>query len=390
MLRSFSYANKPHKWALYSAPFVLLVLSLVSACVTAPPPKPDRLVLVQSNFAALTGWENDHLNDALTSFVRSCQKLVTLPVDDTSPVKKLGGSGKDWRAVCAKASALQGKGDYAIKTFFEQNFVPFHVHNNEMEEGLFTGYHEIDLEGSVTKTSHYTEPLYRLPRVPYTKPFYSRKEINEGALAGKNLEMLYINDPVKVFFLHIQGSGRVRLEDGRIIRVGYAEQNGHPYVAIGRCLIERGVLDKKNVSARAIKAWLYSHPSQAKALMELNPSYVFFREIIGEGPIGAEGVPLTPERSLAVDKRFIPYGLPVWLETSYPETPTAKTAPLQKLFITQDTGGAIRGPVRGDVFFGNGDRAEMLAEYMKNKGRYTILLPLSLAARVASETLDYR
>ena len=196
--------------------------------------------------------------------------------------------------------------------------------------------------------------------------------------------MLYVNDPVKAFFLHIQGSGRVQLEDGRVIRVGYAAQNGQPYFAIGRHLIEQGEISKENMSAQAIKDWLYSHPTQAKTLMEKNPSYIFFRQIDGEGPIGGQGVALTPERSLAVDKRFIPYGLPIWLETTYPQTPISSPAPFRKLLIAQDTGGAIRGPVRGDVFFGYGNKAEKLAEYMKNTGHYTLLLPRTLAENITN------
>lgn len=358
----------------------MLLCCLLTACFGPAKPVPDKLVLKPTSFGALAGWEDDRFSEALPVFLRSCAKLPEGSSASGSLIEKITINASDWQESCDAALAMEGKPDSEIRQFFESQFMPFEVWNNDTREGLFTGYHEIDLTGNWQPSERYKVPLYKNVK---DTPSYDRKAIDAGALTGRGQELLYVDDPVKAFFLHIQGSGRVLLEDGQVVRVGYAGQNGYPYVAIGRTLIEQGEIEKKDMSARAIKSWLYAHPDQAQAMMENNPSYVFFRQIEGEGPIGAEGVPLTSERSLAVDKRFMAYGLPIWLETDYPETPAYSPVPFRKLLITQDTGGAIRGPVRGDVFFGNGDKAEMLAEYMKNTGRYSVLLPVPLARRIA-------
>jgi membrane-bound lytic murein transglycosylase A len=211
-------------------------------------------------------------------------------------------------------------------------------------------------------------------------PYHSRAEIEGGALAGRELELLWVDDAIAKFFLQIQGSGQVRLDDGRVVRVGYATQNGHPYRAIGRDLIEIGALTRDEVSLQTIRAWLQAHPRDAAAIMARNRSYIFFQEhpelAAADGPLGAQGVPLTAGRSLAVDRRYVPLGVPLWLETSVPapEGP----APLRRLMVAQDTGGAIKGVVRGDVFWGGGERAEAVAGRMKSTGRYAVLLPRAL------------
>jgi membrane-bound lytic murein transglycosylase A len=204
------------------------------------------------------------------------------------------------------------------------------------------------------------------------RPYEDRARIEGGALKGRDLEMVWVDDAVDAFFLHIQGSGRVVMEDGSVMRVGYAGQNGHPYVAVGRELIARGVLTKENVSMQSIREWLRANPGEAAGLMNKNPSFVFFRPLDGEGPQGAQGVALTPGRSLAVDRSFVPYGLPVWLDA---QDPLDGAARLRRLMVAQDTGGAIRGPVRGDVFWGHGDDAELRAGKMKSPGRYHLLIP---------------
>jgi membrane-bound lytic murein transglycosylase A len=204
------------------------------------------------------------------------------------------------------------------------------------------------------------------------RPYENRAAIESGALRGRGLEMLWVDDPVDAFFLQIQGSGRVMLEDGTSLRIGYAGQNGHPYVAIGRELIARGALTREAVSMPAIRDWLRANPQEADAVMNRNPSFVFFRELDGDGPVGAQGVALTPGRSLAVDRSFVPYGVPVWLDA---EDPVDGEVRVQRLLVAQDTGGAIRGPVRGDVFWGHGPEAEHRAGLMKSRGRYFLLLP---------------
>ena len=214
------------------------------------------------------------------------------------------------------------------------------------------------------------------------RPYPSRGDIVAGTLAGRGLEIAWVADPVDAFFLQIQGSGRLALPDGRIVRVGYDGQNGRPYTAIGRVLVEEGALAREAVSMQSIRAWLAAHPDRAEGVMNANSSYVFFRRLAGDGPIGAQGVALTPQRSIAVDPRFVPYSVPVWLDATAP-TPDGGAAALRRLMIAQDTGGAIRGPVRGDVFWGAGEDAAAIAGRMNDRGRWWILLPRTLARQGA-------
>ena len=354
---------------------LLLSLLLLTNCV-APRPT-DTLHLESMNFSSLPGWQSDHQNEVLPALLKSCEKLLKKPAEKSIGKLALAGTERDWQPICIDARKLPLSNEDAVRHFFENAFIPYKVSGNKGEKGLFTGYYEVDLHGSLTKRDRYTQPLYRYQE-GHTS--YSRTQIDRGILAGKGLELVYVDDPVKAFFLHIQGSGRVMLEDGRIIRVGYAGQNGFPYVAIGRYLEDIHAIEKGKVSAITIKDWLYKHPQQALQAMEQNPSYVFFKDNsnLTEGPIGAQGVPLTKGRSLAVDKRYIPLGMPLWLDTTSPATGTNPATPLQRLMIAQDTGGAIKGVVRGDIFFGNGDDAEELAGSMKNKGSYYLLLPKKL------------
>ena len=205
-------------------------------------------------------------------------------------------------------------------------------------------------------------------------PYDSRAAIDDGSLSGRGWELVYVDDPVDAFFLHIQGSGRVVLDDGSVMQVGYAGTNGRRYVAIGGELAARGAIPKDEVSMQSIRAWLAPHPDQAERIMETNPSYVFFRDLQGDGPIGSEGTVLTAGRSLAIDPRFVAFGIPIWLETRDPLDPSR---PLDRLLVAQDTGGAIKGPVRGDVFWGPGHEAAERAGHMKSQGRYYLLLPKS-------------
>jgi membrane-bound lytic murein transglycosylase A len=206
-------------------------------------------------------------------------------------------------------------------------------------------------------------------------PYYSRAEIDGGTAPLTGKEIVWVDDPVEAFFLQIQGSGRVRLENGHVLRLGYADQNGHPYQSIGRYLIERGELQPGEASMQAIQAWAAARPERLGELLNQNPSYVFFREIstldASAGPIGALGVPLTPQRSIAADPRYVPLGAPVFLATTWPNS----DAPLARLLIAQDTGGAIRGPVRADFFWGFGAEAGALAGRMRQQGRMWVLLP---------------
>lgn len=380
----------------------LLGLGLAWLTRPVPPPKPPKLTLSSVGFADLPGWREDRVAEAVPALLRSCAAL-----DKSKDDRDLGlaGTPADWREACAAAKGL-GSGD--AHAFFERHFAPFAAAEGDKTEGLFTGYYEASLRGSRTRSDRYRTPLYKRPPDLVTVnlglfseelkgkrvagrlqdgellPYHPRKDIEAGALAGKGLELVWVDDPVDAFFLQIQGSGRVALDDGSDLRVGYAAQNGRDYVPIGRKLIERKALSRENVSMQSIRKWLADNPAQADEVMNENPSFVFFRELKGDGPVGAQGVALTAGRSIAVDRRHVPYGLPLWLETRAPDAdPSKPDGAFRRLMVAQDTGGAIRGAVRGDVFWGYGEEAAERAGRMKHPGRWFLLLPKAAAARLA-------
>ncbi|HXO22694.1 MAG TPA: MltA domain-containing protein [Thermoanaerobaculia bacterium] len=369
-------------------------------------PVPDRLVLQAASFDSLPGWREDAADAALPAFLRSCRRLVATAAGAERDGTNLSGTADDWREVCREAAKVPLRGT-AARAFFEARFQPVAATNHGEPRGLFTGYYEPTLRGSLRRHGRYTVPLYARPAELVTVdlgrfreewkgeriagsvvdgtlvPFPDRAAIAAGALAGRGLEVVWVDDPVDAFFLEIQGSGRVELAEGGVLRLGYAAQNGRPYFAIGRELVERGALKKEEVSLQSIRRWLGDHPSEVAKVLARNPSYVFFQRLLGDGPVGAEGVVLTPGRSLAVDLKYLPLGIPVWLDASAP-TATGTDRPLRRLLIAQDTGGAIRGPVRGDVFWGNGEEAAAVAGRMKSPGRLWLLLPKTLARRALS------
>lgn len=354
----------------------------------------ERLVLEPASFADLPGWREDDLSQALPAFLRSCRRLAGLPAGESLGI---AGAAGDWKPVCDAALKIPAG---AARSFFESRFQPFAVSADGDPEGLFTGYYEPLLHGSRTRSDRYRVPIYiRPPDLVMVDlggfreelkgqriagkveegalvPYPDRRAIESGALAGRDLELVWVDDPVDAFFLQIQGSGRVALEDGGEMRVGYAAQNGHPYFAIGRDLIKRGALTKETVSMQTIRQWLEAHPDEADDVMARNASYVFFQELKGEGPLGAEGVALTPGRSLAVDLHHWPLGVPLWLDAEAPSPRAGEPdRPLRRLIVAQDTGGAIRGVVRGDVFWGHDEDAAEIAGRMKHRGRLWVLLP---------------
>ena len=286
----------------------------------------------------------------------------------------------DWQSLCHAAEVLPDGDDAAARRFFEAGFVPLAVADYEKREGLFTGYFEIELHGSRQRRGRYQTPIYRKPPDLGSKPLPTRAEIEDGALAGRGLEFLWVDDSIEAFFLQIQGSGRVQLAGGGSVRIGYDGQNGRSYVAVGRLLLERGLIPREQLTMTSIRAWMKEFPAAGAALRREDPSYVFFREIRGDGPIGSEGVVLTPERSVAIDRAFIALGIPLWLEA---EERFAQAEGLRRLVVAQDTGGAIKGPVRGDLFWGTGNAAGSRAGVMNAAGRYYLLLPRAVAARLA-------
>lgn len=396
--------------------FCFLLTVLLAACAPEkPPPSSEpKLVLEPARFQDLPGWSEDQLAEALPALVKSCDRLTRQSADRAVGPDGLAGTVADWQAPCAAAAALPDGDDAAARAFFTDGFTPFAVRRSDAEgetdQGLFTGYYEPELVGARAPDGAFATPLYRRPadlvtvdlgefradwkgetivgRVAHGKlrRYPDRAEIDAGALDGQDAELLWVADPVDAFFLQIQGSGRVRLVDGGLMRVGFAASNGHPFHGIARDLIDSGVLPKDDASMQAVRDWLRANPDQAAALMQKNPRYIFFREIEGadalaEGPVGAQGATLTPMRSLAVDAKFLPLGAPLWLDTTWPAGTADAGRPLRRLMIAQDTGGAIKGPIRGDFFWGTGEAALARAGGMKQKGRYYLLLPKSVAER---------
>ncbi len=357
------------------------------------PQEPREAFYTAATFAQLPGWGEDALQDFSPALLRSCETLLKRDDAATVAPTTVGGRVADWRAPC---HAVQNATPAALRTTIEQYFIPFRVTAPGQESGLFTGYFEKELRGSLTKTARYNVPLYTRPPELVTVdlglfrpklkgeriagkvengnllPFADRAAIDAGALAGRHLELAWVDDADAAFFLHVQGSGRVTLENGQVLRIGYDGQNGHVYYAIGKELVARGELTPETISLQTINAWLKAHPSEAASIRAKNPSYIFFKTLDGEGPIGAQGIALTPARSLAVDPRFTPYGAPVWLVLG-------DNKPMHRLVVAQDTGGAIRGPVRGDFFWGAGNWAETNAGDMKATGQMWVLLPRTLS-----------
>lgn len=339
------------------------------------------------SWPALPGWQEDPVSEAWPAFLASCQKLQRRT--------------DVWSDICRDAQTITDPTDRTVRAFFETRFIVRQMSSTAGSEGLITGYYEPLLHGSLKPTARFRFPLYRKPddlltvqlgslypelagkvvraRVKNDRvvPYYSRAEIDNGKSLLKGHELVWVDNSVDLFFLHIQGSGRVRLTDGKELAVGYADQNGHPYESIGAQLIRMGELEAEAVNMPSIKSWLISYPSQAVNLLNSNPSYIFFesRSATASGPLGALNVPLVAERSLAVDRRYVQLGYPVWINTQLPDS----EQPYRRLMMAQDTGGAIKGPIRADVFFGHGKRAEDVAGLMKQGGELYIILPKELA-----------
>jgi membrane-bound lytic murein transglycosylase A len=386
-----------------SATLFLLFLPVVAGIVwwLTRSPVPGPLKLQPVRFADLPGWASADPRAALAAFRRSCGVVTAMPAG--AALGSYGGKAADWRPACA-ASAWTDGSRTAARAFFETRFAPLQVLAGEVKEGLFTGYYEPQLAGSRTPRGRFRVPVYGLPsdlvtvdlgRFPAARsqeriagrmegarlvPYATRAQIDAAGLATAPV-LFYGDDPVAVFFLHIQGSGRVVFDDGQIERIAYAGQNGWPYTAIGRTLIREGAVPREAMSMQAIRDWLRANPARARKTMESNASFVFFRALpIGDsnlGSPGAENVPLTPGASIAVDAKVHPLGVPFFVTTRTPDSRHS----LNRLFVAQDTGGAIRGPLRADIFFGFGPDAEADAGRMKQPGRLYVLLPKAVAAR---------
>jgi membrane-bound lytic murein transglycosylase A len=396
-----------------SLPVIATIAALIlAACSTSPPgtvsrapvtsatqPGPATLPALpigenfqRASFADLPGWGRDDLRQAWPAFIASCNVLM---------------KRADWNAPCAAARNMDGGDGNAIRSFFETNFAPYRVLNTDgSDTGLMTGYYEPLLQGARKRGGRYQTALHRVPpdmllvdlssQYPELKamrlrgrqvgnkviPYYSRAELSQSSiLSGK--ELLWVDDAIDAFFLQVQGSGRVHLNDtNETVRLVYADQNGYPYKSIGRYLVDKGELRLDQASAQGIKGWLAANPSRQQELLNVNPSYVFFREEKladpSVGPKGALGVPLTTQRSIAVDPQAIPLGVPVFVSSTKPNS----DASLQQLVMAQDTGGAIRGAVRADYFWGFGDEAGEQAGRMKQRLQMWLVLPKGVSPSV--------
>ena len=355
-------------------------------------------------FAQIEGWSADDHDAALAAFRRSCEEILSGGHGFEREVR-FGGQRADWLKTCK--ATLHAK---SARQFFEEEFIALKVADPVGPEGLFTGYYEPEAEGSRTAGNGYDVPIYRKPddlvsfdqatekqinlrygRMVHGKPagYFTRREIEEGALRGRDLEIVWLKNWVDAFFIHVQGSGRIRFEDGSIMRLAYGAKSGQPYTGIGGLLVERGILTKDNMSMQALRKWMKDNPGAARQLMWENKSFVFFREVKVDDPAlgapGAQKVSLTPLRSMAIDRSLWMFGTPIWLDTKVPSGPASELQPFRHLMIAQDTGTAIKGVVRGDVYWGWGNKAALIAGQMKSKGFMIVLLPKKLGSRLLNE-----
>ena len=367
---------------------VVATLALLAGCIHVPPPGIGEPIA----WGRVPGWNDERHAQAWPALLENC--------------KVQAARDARWETLCAEAQLLTDPDDVSARAFFETRFTAHALYAERgATDGLVTGYYEPLLYGSRTPSPRFRYPIYTRPDdllivdlgelYPELKgkrvrgridgrrvvPYHSRAQIENHGGNGKRLAatpIVWVDDAVELFFLHVQGSGRVQLPDGEMLFLGYADQNGHPYHSLGRRLVDAGVMPLEDVSMQSIRAWLAANPQQLQAMLHSNPSYVFFEERANDlsGPLGALKVPLQAERAIAVDPVFVPLGAPVWLDTTLPPgISTDPPLPYRRLVFAQDTGGAIKGPVRADVFFGFGARAAELAGQMKQPGRLYVLLP---------------
>jgi len=384
--------------------WLTLLFITLGTFMTVFNPKQARSALTPIKFDQISGWSMHDKTGALKAFRRSCDQMSE---DNRAFSKnpKFGGSPDDWRPVCAALKQLDSKpSQVQITAFFENYFTPMAVNDPDNDKGLFTGYFEPVVQGSLQRTDKFPVPLYKRPDdlVGFTKkqeeqvglrygrlvngqptPYFTRREIEEGLFAGQNLELLWLKNRADAFFMQIQGSGRVEISNGQTLRLAYAGKTGLPYTAIGSVLIKNGELEKADVSMQTIRQWMDQNPEKSKELMWHNKSFVFFRKLSdidpALGPVGAQLVNLTAFHSLAIDRRFWAFGTPIWLDSNIELQEAGKAEPWQSLLIAQDTGSAILGMARGDVFWGSGERAAEIAGRMKAPARMIVLLPKNLA-----------
>lgn len=347
------------------------------------------------SFTSLAGWKDDDHALAFGAFLKSCSAILhgTKAMRTARPI--YGGLYN----ACEKATTLAGGGDVntqLARAFFEDNFKPVRILPPEHSygyyagaDGFYTGYYEAEVLGSRVKTDEYSVPLYGVPAKvagKKSKVFaqYDRVDIDKGVLAGKGLEICWIKNPVDAFFAQIQGSTRVELDDGKLLRLNYIASNGKPYTPVGRLLIDQGVFTPQEMSMDKIREYMEANPDEGRALREKNRSFVFFSKTALEPHdecLGAQGIPLTPGRSLAVDPTIHVYGTPIWIDAKFPLKSDAPEDAFQHLMVAQDTGSAIRGPARADIYFGHGPDVPHIAGRIKQFGKFVMLVPKDVTVK---------
>lgn len=377
--------------------FACLILWTLSMSAEAASALKDLARLEPLSFQDLEGWKDDDHAAAFQAFLRSCRALDA----SAAELRPAQVPQSDLLTVCREALKTPGLAKAEARRFFETHFLPFAVVPHA-GNGFLTGYYEPEFQGSRTPDASYRVPLLDRPKDLVTipqgetlpgleqglqaarrtkdgyEPYPDRAAIEEGALGPLAKPIVYLREPGEAFILHVQGSARIRLTDGSVMRVAYAGRNGRPYTSIGRLLVQQGEMDLESMTLEKLMGWLKDNPEPAKALMRQNQSYIFFREASElapeDGPIGGAGTSLVAGRSLAVDRSLWTYGLPVWLDGQLPVThETAE--PLRRLMIAQDTGSAIVGPARGDFFFGSGEEAGRRAGFLRHAVRFVVLQP---------------
>jgi membrane-bound lytic murein transglycosylase A len=385
-----------------------LILAAASLAAANPLRLPDTQ-LIPAAFDALNSWNEDDHARAFGAFRDSCQAILhrERAKVEVKPLEKA------LRGACAHAALYADPvSDQTARAFFEIHFLPVRISRVGETEVFITGYYEPEIEGNLEPGNGFTVPFYRRPPELRTRspgaaktkgptraaaakrsksgvrqggrfvPFHDRAAIEDGALKGRELELVWTNDEIDAFFTHIQGSARVRLPDGSLMRINYDAQNGHPYLAVGRILIERGIVPKEEMTMDKIRTYISEHPEDGRELMRMNRSYVFFREVKGlesaDEPAGAQGVSLTVNRSIAVDRALHVYGTPFWIEATLPIEHESAETPFRRLMVAQDTGGAIVGPARADIYFGAGVEAGAVAGRLRHPGTFYMLVPRTM------------
>ncbi|HEY6831232.1 MAG TPA: MltA domain-containing protein [Pseudolabrys sp.] len=365
-----------------------LALSIFASGAKAEPHDiPLKLRKAQAEpvtFDALAGWKDDDHAAAYGSFLKSCGAIL----NGTKAMRKARPVYGALFTVCERARSAGPLGGEQARTFFEENFKPVRIAPPGQTDGFFTGYYETEVDGSRVKTADYNVPIYKIPAklTGRSKVFaqFDRSKIEDGALDGKGLEICWVKNPVDAFFAQIQGSTRVKLDDGKLLRLNYIASNGMKYTPVGRALIDRGIISKEEMSMDKIRDWMEANPDEGKELRRKNRSFVFFTETplaAHEECIGAQGVPLTPWRSLAVDKSIHVYGTPIWVDAALPIESEKPETKFQHLMIAQDTGSAIVGAARADIYFGHGEGIGSIAGRIKQYGQFVMLVPRDVSVK---------